>query len=35
MKSKWMLLGLVLVLSLTFAVPAFAGRDDGPIIYVT
>ena len=35
MKSKWMLLGLVLVLSLAFAVPAFAGRGDGPIIYVT
>jgi len=34
MKSKWMLLGLVLVLSLAFAVPAFAGRGDGPIIYV-
>jgi hypothetical protein len=36
MKSKWMLLGLVFVLSLAFAVPAFAGgRGDGPVIYVT
>lgn len=35
MKSRWMLLGLVVVLSLAFAVPAFAGRGDGPVIYVT
>ena len=36
MKSKWMLLGLVVVLSMAFAVPAFAGgRGDGPVIYVT
>ena len=36
MKSKWVLLGLVVVLSLAFAVPAFAGgRGDGPVIYVT
>lgn len=35
MKSKWLVLGLVFVLSLAFAVPAFAGRGDGPVIYVS
>lgn len=35
MKSKWVVLGLVFVLSMAIAVPAFAGRGDGPVIYVT
>lgn len=35
MKRKATLFGLIMILSLVFAVPAFAGgRGDGPIIYV-